>query len=52
MLVVLADSASCSAAFAGTVRRAGAYLSVTALMNSHVRTAIAGIGDDAWTPIA
>jgi hypothetical protein len=50
-LVVRADSAFYSAAFTGAVRAAGAFFSVTVQMNSHVREAIAGIGEDAWRPI-
>ena len=51
ILVVRADSAFYSAAFTGAVRAAGAFFSVTVQMNSHVRAAIAGISEDAWTPI-
>jgi hypothetical protein len=51
ILVVRADSAFYSAAFTGAVRAAGAFFSVTVQMNPHVRAAIAGIGEDAWTPI-
>jgi len=50
-LVARADSAFYSAAFAGAVRAAGAYFSVTVQMNPHVQAAIAAIGEDAWTPI-
>ncbi|HEV8278445.1 MAG TPA: transposase [Streptosporangiaceae bacterium] len=50
-LVVRADSAFYSAAFIHSVRRAGAFFSVTAQMNPHLRAAIAAIGEDAWTPI-
>jgi hypothetical protein len=50
-LVVRADSAFYSAAFTGAIRRAGAFFSVTVQMNPHVRAAIAGVGEDAWTPI-
>jgi hypothetical protein len=50
-LVARADSAFYSAAFTGAVRAAGAFFSVTVQMNSHVRAAIAGIGEDVWTPI-
>ncbi len=46
-----ADSAFYSAAFTGAVRAAGAFFSVTVQMNPHVAAAIAGIGEDAWTPI-
>ena len=49
--MVRADSAFYSAAFTGAVRRAGAFFSVTMLMNAHVRAAIAIIAESAWTPI-
>jgi hypothetical protein len=49
--VVRADSAFYSAAFTGAVRAAGAFFSVTVQMNPHVQAAIAGISEDAWTPI-
>jgi Transposase DDE domain group 1 len=51
IIVARADSAYYSAAFASACRRAGAYFSVTARLDPAVRAAIAGIGDDAWTPI-
>ena len=51
ILVARADSAFYSAAFTGAVRAAGAFFSVTVQMNPHVAAAIAGIGEDAWTPI-
>jgi hypothetical protein len=50
-LVARADCAFYSAAFTGAVRAAGAFFSVTVQMNPHVRTAIAAIAEDAWTPI-
>jgi hypothetical protein len=50
-LVVRGDSAFYSAAFTGAVRAAGAFFSVTVLMNPDVAAAIAAISDDAWTPI-
>jgi Transposase DDE domain group 1 len=50
-LLVRADSAFYSAAFASAVRAAGAFFSVTVQMNPHVRAAIAAIAEDAWTPI-
>jgi hypothetical protein len=50
-MVARADSAFYSAAFTGAVRAAGAFFSVTVQMNSHVQAAIAGIPEDAWTPI-
>jgi Transposase DDE domain group 1 len=51
IIVVRADSAFYSAAFAWAVRAAGAFFSVTVQMNPHVAAAIAAIGEDAWTPI-
>jgi Transposase DDE domain group 1 len=51
IVVVRGDSAFYSAAFAGAVRAAGAFFSVTVQMNPHVKAAIAAIGEDAWTPI-
>ena len=51
IIVVRADSAFYSAAFAGAVRAAGAFFSVTVPVNPHVAAAIAAIGEDAWTPI-
>jgi hypothetical protein len=50
-LVVRADSAFYSAAFAWAVRSAGAFFSVTVQMNPHVQAAIAAIPSGAWTPI-
>ena len=35
----------------GTARQREAYFSVTVRMDPKVRAAIAGIGEDAWTPI-
>jgi hypothetical protein len=51
IIVVRADSAFYSAAFAHAVRRAGAFFSVTAQVNPHVQAAITAIADDAWTAI-
>jgi hypothetical protein len=51
ILVARAGSAFYSAAFTSAVPAAGAFFSVTAQMNPHVRAAIAAIGEDAWTPI-
>ncbi len=51
IVVVRADSAFYSAAFTAACRRAGAHFSVTARMTPAVRAVIAGIADDAWTPI-
>jgi hypothetical protein len=50
-IVVRLDSAYYNAAVIGTVRRNGAYFSVTVPMNSSIRSAIAGIPEDAWTAI-
>jgi hypothetical protein len=50
-VVVRADSAFYSAAFAWAVRAAGAFFSLTVQMNPHAAAAIAAIGEDAWTPI-
>lgn len=47
-----ADSAYYGHAFAATARRHGARFSITARMNPSLRAAIAGIAEDAWTPIA
>jgi hypothetical protein len=51
IVVTRADSAFYSAAFTGAVRAAGAYFSVTVLMNPHARAAIASIPQGAWTPV-
>jgi Transposase DDE domain group 1 len=51
IVVVRADSAFYSAAFAAAVRAAGAFFSVTVPMNPHVAAAIAAISDDGWQPI-
>jgi len=51
MVIVRADSAYCSAAFCGAVRRAGARFSVTVNMNARVAAAIAAIPEQAWTAI-
>ena len=50
-VVVRMDSAYYSAAACAAARRAGAFFSVTARLDPAVRAAIAGIGEDAWTPI-
>jgi len=47
-----ADSAYYGHAFVGTAIRHGAWFSVTARMNPAVLAAIAGIDEQAWTPIA
>ena len=51
-IVVRMDSAYYSSAAVWAVRRAGAYFSVTAQLNTSVQKAIAAIPADAWTPIA
>ena len=51
MIVVRMDSAYYSAAVIAAIRAAEAFFSVTVRMDSRVRSAIAGIGEDAWTPI-
>jgi hypothetical protein len=51
MIVVRADSAYYGGAFVATCRRAGAHFSVTVRMDPKVRRTIAGIAEDAWTPI-
>jgi Transposase DDE domain group 1 len=50
-ILVRMDSAYYSAAVIGTIRRHGAYFSVTVPVNSSVRSAIAAIPGDAWTAI-
>ena len=50
-LVVRMDSAFYGAPAVQAARKAGAYFSVTVRMDPRVRTAIAAIGEDAWTPI-
>jgi len=50
-IVARADSGLYCAAFTGACRRAGACFSVTARMDPAVKTAIASIPQDAWTPI-
>jgi hypothetical protein len=51
LVIVRMDSAFCGHDVIAAVRRAGAKFSVTARMNPAVTRAIAGIPDDAWTPI-
>jgi hypothetical protein len=50
-LVVRMDSAFYGAPAVWAARRAGGHFSVTTRMDPKIRAAIAGIGDDAWTPI-
>ena len=51
MIVVRMDSAYYSAKVIAAIRAAGAFFSVTVRMDTRVRAAIAGIGEEAWTPI-
>src|SRR3954447_1981265 len=50
-VLVRADSAFYGHATVGAAIRGGADVSVTVRMDPKVKAAIAGIGDDAWTPI-
>jgi hypothetical protein len=50
-IVARMDSGYYTAAVCQAARRAGAYFSVTARMDAAVKTAIASIPGDAWTPI-
>jgi hypothetical protein len=50
-IVARMDSAYYTAAVIAAVRRSGARFSVTAPASAAVRAAIAGIAEDAWTPI-
>jgi hypothetical protein len=50
-LVVRIDSAYHNAAVLGAIRRAGARFSVTVPLRRNIRTTIASIPEDAWTPI-
>ncbi len=50
-IVARMDSAYYNSAVIRAIRRNRAYFSVTVPMNSSVRSAIAGIGEDAWTPV-
>ncbi|MCX4784997.1 IS1380 family transposase [Streptomyces sp. NBC_01221] len=51
LLIVRADSAFYGADVVNACRAADARFSVTARMNASVKTAIAGIGESAWTAI-
>ena len=51
IIIVRVDSAYYNAAVIGAIRSQGARFSATAPMNSSIRAAIAGIGEDAWTAI-
>ncbi len=50
-IVVRMDSAYYAAAVIAAIRRNGARFSVTAPVTAAIRTAIAAIAEDAWTPI-
>ena len=50
-IIVRMDSAFYNAAVIGAIRGQGARFSVTVPMNSSIRSAIAVIPEDAWTPI-
>jgi hypothetical protein len=50
-LIVRMDSAFYGAPAVSAARQAGAYFSVTVRMDPKIRAAIAGIAEDAWTPI-
>ena len=50
-VLVRADSAYYAGAVISTARRAWARFSVTVSMNASIRAAIAGIGENAWTPV-
>lgn len=52
IIVARLDSGYYNAAVCQTIRRAGGYFSVTARMDPAVKTAIAAIPDNAWTPIS
>jgi hypothetical protein len=51
ILVVRMDSAFYGAPAVWAARRAGAHFSVTVRTDPRIRAAIAGIGQDAWTPV-
>ena len=50
-IIVRMDSAYYSAKVIAAIRRAGAYFSVTARMDTRIQSAIAAIPEDAWTAI-
>jgi hypothetical protein len=50
-VLVRADSAFYGSPTVGAVLRAGADVAVTVRLDPKVKTAIAGIADEAWTPI-
>jgi hypothetical protein len=51
MILVRADSAYYAGTVISAARQAGAYFSITVSMNAAIQHAIAGIADDAWTPV-
>jgi hypothetical protein len=51
MILVRADSACYAGAVVTAARRAGAFFSITVSLNAAIQAAIAGIADDAWTPV-
>lgn len=51
MILVRADSAYYAGAIVSAARRAGAFFSITVVANTAIQRAIAGIADDAWTPV-
>jgi hypothetical protein len=51
-VLMRADSAFYAGAVITAARRAGAWFSVTVTMNSSIRSAIADITEDAWTPVS
>jgi hypothetical protein len=51
LIVARMDSAFYTADVVAAIRRAGAKFSITARLNRSVRAAIAGIEEQAWTPI-
>jgi hypothetical protein len=51
MILVRADSAYYAGVVVSAARRAGANFSITVTANASVQAAIAGIADDAWTPV-
>jgi len=50
-IVVRMDSAYYAGKVIAAIRRGGAFFSVTVRMDAKIRSAIAAIGEDAWTPI-
>ena len=51
LVIMRFDSAFYNADVCAAAHRAGAAVSITARLDKAVLAAIAGIGDDAWTPI-